>query len=630
MPLARDKKLYLKAVKAYHADKGESIMTDAAFDALEDRIKAQDPDWGPLHQTGVHDASKEDVTLPNFMPSLTKHYPDQVDAWLAKKERVGGKTQTVVVSDKLDGSSVQIGYSAGKPAFMATRGDGVTGGNISFLLPFMDIPKTIPVSGDIFFRCEALMKEKTFRTKYSVKALGEKDGYKTARAAVAGILNRTGAEINASYLRDIDLVVLGVYGMTMVEGFLKAHRWGFKTAAHCETALGTLNATWLDHHLTNALRASVYAMDGLVIARNRRFEYDDSEKPKWATAFKRNVAVADAPQTTIRRIQWDVSHAGKWTPTAQFDPIEMDGVTVSQASLYSAEWMRDRKLGPGAVVKVIRSGEVIPKVIDVVKPAVEMQWPEGTYEWRGSHLYALEEAAQQRHRRIYRFLELLGVEELALKGIATMHDNGVNRIHKLLRLLIGSEAEAVAALTKAGIGQAKAKKLYAQRQKMLNASMLDYVLASSCFEQFGRSRFEALEAAGITLDDILEDEPDFPALRQRVCAVPGFGETTADTLVEGLRRWNKFWPTISGLVTVAKPQPVKLSSTKWNGLVGVWTGYRNKDEEALFIANGGKVANSVTKATTHLFCKAGASGSKIDKARAQGTNIVQWAAFAGA
>lgn len=622
MSLAADKRQYVKAVQAYNGGDGTAIMTDAEFDALEDRIRAQDPEWGPLHQTGVIDAEKEDVKLAHFMPSLDKHYPEQISKWVDKKAKFLGPDGLAVISDKLDGSSIQVGYRKGKPHFMATRGDGETGGDISFLLPFMSIPKTIPMQADTYLRCEAVMQEKVFQAKYSVKALGPKEGKKTARAAVAGILNRSGVRINAAMLADIDVVVLGVFGLGMLDGFQRASSWGFKTPSHAWTAFSMVTPAWLDNQLTQTLKYSPYAMDGLVVAVNCRLEYEGNERPTWATAYKRNVTVADALQTTVRRIQWDQSHAGKWTPTAQFDPIVMDGVTVSQASLYSAEWMRGRKIGPGAVVKVIRSGEVIPKVIAVVVPAPEMQWPPGKFEWRGAYIYGTEESGMQRCKRIERFLEVLGVEDIKIRTIQTLHDGGYDRIWKILELF-SNPPELKRVFVSLGIGPAKAVRLYDQREKLLNNTLKNYVLASSCFEGIGESRFDALNTDGIPLKKILADNPEFSRTRQSIADTHGFGDATADAIMAGLKKWQKFWPTIEHLVTLKQQQA---ASGKWLGKTAVWTGYRNKDEEAAFVANGGKVSSSVTKSTSYLFYKSGGkSGSKADKAQALGVRVLTWA-----
>lgn len=626
MSLATDKKLWIKANKAYNTDDGTAIMTDAEFDALERSIRNQDPDWAPLHQTGAIDGAKEDVTLPHFMPSLDKHYEDEINDWADERTQAAGKQSLTVIMDKLDGSAIELGYRDGKPFFMATRGNGTVGGNISFLLPFIKIPKRIPVKGEVFFRCEAVMTEATFNGTYSVEARGAKLGKASARATVAGILNRNGVSSDVSDLANIDLVVLGVFGHAVAHGLSMAHKWGFKTVKHSVTEITNVRRVYLDEVLTNRLDASEYAMDGLVVGMDRRLEYSSDARPTWMRAYKRNVAVADAMKTVVLRIQWDVSHAGKWTPTAQFKPIMMGGVTVSQASLYSAQWMRERGIGPGATVKVIRAGEVIPKVVDVVVPAQQLQWPEGDTEWRGAYLYSVGSGGpMQRCKRIERFLEILEVEDFAIKSIITAHDGGIDRIWKLLDLVKGGEI--VKRFRALGIGPAKANRLIEQKDKLLNSTMLQYVLASSCFEGVGKSRFAALASAGISLEDIIETQAaGIPFLHARIKSVYGFDESTADAVIRGLASWNKFWPTVAHIVS-PKAAPA-LASTRWRGCVAAWTGYRSAEQEKEFAQNGGTVATSVTKNTTHLFTKDGtASGSKGTKAKQFGVDVTTWADF---
>ncbi len=97
---------YLLAKEKYYND--QPIMSDEEFDALEDKIRAYDPDWVELKKTGVK-TKKTEVVLEHFMPSLNKVYPEKVEAWLAKWQ--GPK----LVMDKLDGGSLQLTYKNGSP-----------------------------------------------------------------------------------------------------------------------------------------------------------------------------------------------------------------------------------------------------------------------------------------------------------------------------------------------------------------------------------------------------------------------------------------------------------------------------------------------------------------------------------
>ena len=128
------KKLYIKASKAYY-NTDKTIMSDADFDNLEAKIRKAEPKWEQLAKTGIAVANKKTkAKLEKFMPSLNKIYPDKLPAWLEKHHKI----DKWVVMAKLDGSSIQLTYDNGQPSRLLTRGDGVVGGNISFLIPFIN------------------------------------------------------------------------------------------------------------------------------------------------------------------------------------------------------------------------------------------------------------------------------------------------------------------------------------------------------------------------------------------------------------------------------------------------------------------------------------------------------------
>jgi len=161
---------------AYHNGR-RSKLSDAEFDKLEAAIRRKDPTWAELAKTGakVKGGKKTKVELVEYMPSLEKFYPEGADK--------RGRCATEIIMNKADGSSIQVVYKNGSPTQVATRGDGVTGQDISFLIPHLKLPKSIPVKGTVVLRCEALMKTSVFDSWYSKK-------YDNPRNLVAGVLNR--------------------------------------------------------------------------------------------------------------------------------------------------------------------------------------------------------------------------------------------------------------------------------------------------------------------------------------------------------------------------------------------------------------------------------------------------------
>src|SRR5258708_5652200 len=216
MSIEEKKALYTKAMWSYHNEKRQ-IITDKEFDKLEDMIREVEPTWDKLGLTGVRTFDRKmEVALTFPMPSLEKAYSEAVPKYL---NRIDPKYSLVM--DKLDGTSLQLRYESKMPYSLTTRGDGTLGRDVSYFLDALvelgRIPAEIDRDGTVVLRLEGVMKKETFAQKWSVEALGEKDGQDNARQLCNGVFMRKDA---GPELADVDLKVLGVYGMNLVDGFL--------------------------------------------------------------------------------------------------------------------------------------------------------------------------------------------------------------------------------------------------------------------------------------------------------------------------------------------------------------------------------------------------------------------------
>lgn len=372
------KKLYKMAKAAYY--EGRPLMSDARFDALEDYIRKIDPDWKELQKTGVLPIHSK-VDLPVFMPSLDKLYPDDHK----KINKFMDAHKDLIASAKLDGSSVLLTYRGGRPVALTTRGNGAVGKCIDHLIPALNLP-TIAEKREIHMRCEAVISKKNF-AKLSKR-------YDTARNLVNGLLNRKDV---SPLLKLVDIVVLAVYNMPYYAGIKAANANGFKTVP-CRAAQRALEAQLAD------FRESVkYETDGLVlISKAQVFGYEKNKRPKWAYAFKVNAA---AKQSKVLSIEWCVQASGRLVPKLHIEALNMNGTTVSKVTGHNAKWCKDQNIGVGAVVEVVMAGDVIPKVVGVVKPAKFKEPSEA--EWDGVHLVSTE---TNEPKRLATFLRALGIK----------------------------------------------------------------------------------------------------------------------------------------------------------------------------------------------------------------------------
>ena len=354
-----DKKaLYVKAKDAYY-NSDKEIMSDYRFDVLEDAIRAADPKWPELKKTGVL-GKKKPVTLRVPMPSLSKckSHGNVASKFMSRVNRFD-KDAAKVAMEKLDGGSVLATYEGGKLVSLATRGDGITGQDITFLAPYCrTLPSKVSRKAVMHIRMEAVLTKEDFQTLYANKAV-------SARAAVSGALNRTEASgmlrrihFVALRLLDADIPVGAGLDMLSTLGFI--------------TVKAALITKCTDDDLTTRLvtwrSQSLYEIDGLVIhANNAPLPVDDT-RPKFAFAYKLDEAIDTAPLATIKEIVWKKSAFNVLVPKAIITPIDFDGVTVKQVALHNYAWAVANQTGIGAIVRVIRSGDIIPKIVKVEKP----------------------------------------------------------------------------------------------------------------------------------------------------------------------------------------------------------------------------------------------------------------------
>jgi NAD-dependent DNA ligase len=124
---------------------------------------------------------------------------------------------------------------------------------------------------------------------------------------------------------------------------------------------------------------SAYEIDGIIIANDSSYSITVKGNPAHAKAFKHNV-LENAIETRVTRIEWNVSKDGKWKPVVQFEPIELEGVTIQRATGYNARFIDENRIGRDATVRIIRSGGVIPKIVMISKPSDAVELPRGKWD----------------------------------------------------------------------------------------------------------------------------------------------------------------------------------------------------------------------------------------------------------
>lgn len=624
MNLKKKKDLYLKASDYYYNRRGTTYLTDAEFDKLEAEIREVDPEWDQLAKTGIAvDGKKTPVALPFFMPSLDKFYPVDVPK-LAKRL----KAEYVIISNKLDGGSLQLKVVDGTPMFLATRGDGVTGGDITFLIPSLtSIPRRVGTfTGTL--RCEAVMKESVFAAKYASK-------YENARAAVNGFLNRKrGGPVHA----DIDIVVLGVYNHLYGAGLtqLDDADYGMLVVKHKIYSTSQLEHEMLSTVLRKRRAASPYLIDGLCVASTDvLFAYPSEDRPKWMGAFKENTDLTNATRSTVLEIVWQLSAKRRWIPKIRIKPVRIAGSTIEYATSHNAQWMVDRGIGAGAIIQIVKSGDVIPKIVNVVKQA-EPNMPPPPYAWDGVHLVADAETTESRVRAIHQFMTKLGIEFLASKTIATLYEQGLKTPGDYAKAWASGKPDD---FIRAGLGLKTSIKIYNELSRVFapGLAMRDLMVASNCFAAgIGTRKLVAGEKAlgpwlWPKLEALINDDGSddlMTKLRTRMLTVPGWERRTLDMIIEGMHHFIKWLPSIEKYVEIKRTTKAEKVATvpkgKYSGIFISFTGYRDESQEQALTAQGAEIVSFGKRTNILLYKESGKASSKVAKAKADGITVTTY------
>lgn len=354
-----------KAAKAYYADSAE-IMSNAEYDELYDELENLEKETGIVLAGSLTKKVGYEV-----LSSLPKKAHKEPRLSLAKTKEVAelesflGDKEGILMW-KLDGLTIVLTYENGELIEALTRGNGEIGEVVTENARFFEnIPLVIPYKGSLMVRGEAIIKYSDFnRINDEITDVAEK--YKNPRNLCSGSVRQLSTEVTAS--RNVNFIVY-----EDLEGGEK-----FKTRVEELNYLESLGFTVVDHPLVtrDSLEAEVRTYekriksydipsDGLVLQFND-IAYGNSlgrtaKFPRHSIAFKWKDETAE---TILREIEWSASRTGLINPVAIFDPVELEGTTVTRASVHNVSIMRGLKLGVGDKIKVYKANMIIPQILE--------------------------------------------------------------------------------------------------------------------------------------------------------------------------------------------------------------------------------------------------------------------------
>lgn len=547
-----------------------------------------------------------------------------------------------ILEAKIDGLSASLEYQNGVFTLGSTRGDGVTGENVTEnMKTIRSIPLTLSQQLPLLeVRGEVYMPKKVFE---AINAKREAEGqacFANPRNAAAGSLRQLDSKVCAQ--RHLDIFV---FNLQRAEGVdLQTHSQtlqylsdlGFPTNAYYGPFSNFNDVLNKIEELAQSRDSLPFDIDGAVIKvddfSHRERLGNTSKVPKWAVAYK---YPPEIKETQLNEITIQVGRTGVLTPNANFNPIRLAGTTVSRATLHNIDFISSKDIRVGDIIQVRKAGDIIPEVVGVSKEkrsANSAPYVMPTHcPSCGSPVVREEDEAAircvnpacpaqlQRHIEHFCSRDAMDIDGLGPAVVAQLiASNLLCRPSDLYQLkmdnLVGLDR----------MGEKSANNLIYAIEQSKNAG-LDRVIFALGIRQVGK---QAAKVLAETFGDIhelmhashekLTSITDVGAITA-TCIRDFFAQPESQTLIDDLQK--------SGVImTYVKKQ----SGDRFADTVFVLTGkleHLTRDEASdLITAQGGKVSSSVSKKTTYVLAGEDA-GSKLDKAHSLGVTVISEAEF---
>ena len=314
----------------------------------------------------------EKVTHEKPMLSFDDIFNEEEIALFDERVRKVINNPTYTIEPKMDGLSGSLIYKKGVLRRAATRGDGITGEDITInVKTIKTVPLRLTKDIDIEVRGEIYMSKSSFEKANKEREKQGQNLFANPRNAAAGSVRQLDSKITAK--RNLDFMAYFIpnpedYGIkTQSESLSFLKELGFLTNYKLNTIAASVKEIIKDINILHVKRKDLpFVIDGVVIKVN---SLEDEEKlgyttrvPRWGIAYK---FPAEEVLTTLKEIKFTVGRTGKITPNAIFSPVHVDGSLVSKATLHNEDYCKEKDVRVGDTIVVRKAGDVIPEVVCV-------------------------------------------------------------------------------------------------------------------------------------------------------------------------------------------------------------------------------------------------------------------------
>ena len=608
-----------------------SVISDELFDVIKEYYEKEFNE--PYKKIGapVKESKKGikngingiKVKLPYWMGSLDKIKPstNAFTNWITKF------SGPYVLSWKLDGISALL-YKSGGKVYMYTRGNGIEGKDISHCIDLIGINVSKLSEGDAI-RGELIMSKNNFK-KIS-------DKMANPRNAVSGIIGTKNPD--QSLLKLIDFVAYWVLSpqLKASEQLKYIEKKQFIPRSVEYEIKQSINIDELSKKLIDGRNNHKYEIDGIVVLDDSKYyPLEVDSNPSYGFAFKQ-LLTDQISEATVIDVIWEISKDKYIKPKIKINTIEIGGVEITFATAFNAKFVVDNCIGPGAIVQIVRSGDVIPKIEKVIKQSdlKKPKMPSIKYDWNDTKVDIIaseldnETMEKIKIKKLTYFFETLGIQWM---GESTIEKFVLNGYDDLWKILLANKKD-ISNID--GFGNTLVDKLYNSIENGLTDRKLEEIMAAS--QIFGRGigvkKFKLIINDYPNILKIYEKEGSSHT-KELINNIMGFDTKTTNKIVDSMSEFiiylDKFLKLKPKLLKnntkIVKSTKILKSddSSQSNGLdlskfVGkkiVFTGFRDKELEEELENVGSKISSSVSKNTDFVIASdLKEESSKIVKAK---------------
>jgi NAD-dependent DNA ligase len=588
----------------------ETLLSDDIYDIVKNYLRKKDPKNPYLKKVGAEITFNKEK-LPYYLGSLDKIKDNEVEIIKWKTKYIG----TYVISEKLDGISCLLLYDKGNITLW-TRGDGYEGQNITHILPYLNIDTSSWGKQKIAIRGELIISRENWNKMTDAGA--------NARNVVAGVIHSK--SLNVPVLSKVDFIGYDMLfpRKKISDSFEIIKTLNFPLVKYIQASQSDLTLDMLSNTLQNWRKNSAYEIDGIVVYHNDEHKHTTGKNPKYAFAFK-TLLTHEQAEVIVEDVEWNTSKHRYLKPLVKFNEITLAGVKIKQATGFNAAYIEKHKIGPGSHVIIIRSGDVIPHILNVLTPASNgnAKMPDVPYIWNDTRIDIMlsgsEKNREQDIQAFTHFMKTLDVDGVKEGVITKLYDAGFDTLQKIIHISPGDLQRIE------GFKEKSATKVIEALQGISSVSCDKLMTASNVFGRgFGEKRLKLIideyqyipqnkeKALKLTVEDITK--------------IKGMATISAQQFIEHLPDFYAFYEELGikckkTVSITTSPKSPKLAVFKDKKVV--FSGFRNNEYEQIIQANGGKITTSISKTTDYLFVKdKGETSSKIEKARDLGITIM--------